>query len=238
MSPGALDPWVQRLRSAMLHDSSHHLPWRERRAFYAALGDHAAARRLRGWLAILSVQRALPVVLTRTPWDPQPLQDLDAAIRYLRGQAYPLLDGDSLPTELVVQASYDASSEGYDHFTDQFHADASRASAATHKALLEATGHLDRFEGIQYLHREDGCLTMNGGVALRDDQITGTDEDWGVLASVGDTAGAAAVALACTSKSARCDPRKLRAFWTWWLDEALPRACQIARYEPSSAYPR
>lgn len=234
MNPDALDPWVQRLRNAMLHDASHHLPWRERRAFYADLGDHAAARRLRGWLAILSAQRALPLVLTRTPWDPQPLQNLDASIRYLRGEAYPLPNGKSLPTELVVQASYDAVSEGYDHFTDQFHADASRASAATHKALLEATGHLDRFEGIQYLHLENGGLTMKGGVALRDDQIASTDEDWGVLAAVGDAAGAAAVALACSSESASCDPRKLRAYWTWWLDEALPRARQIARFGQSS----
>ena len=229
--PDALDPWVQRLRSAMLHDPSHHLPWRERRAFYEALGDQAAALRLRGWLAILSAQRALPVVLIRTPWDPQPLQNLDAAIRYLRGEAYPLPDHDSLPAGLVLQASYDAASEGYDLFTDHYHADGSRACAATYKALLEATGQLDRFKGVQHLYLEDGTTSFRGGIGLRDDQIMGTDEDWSVLAAVGDAAGAAAVALSCTSESSTCGPQKLRAFWMWWLDEALPRACQIARYQ-------
>ncbi|WP_288479987.1 Imm5 family immunity protein [uncultured Deinococcus sp.] len=230
MIPDALNPWVQRLRSAMLHDPSHHLPWRERRAFYEALGDQTAARQLRGWLAILSAQRALPVALIRTPWDPQPLQNLDAAIRYVKGQDYPLPGRGGLSADVMLDASYDAVSEGYDLLMDHYHADGSRACAATYKALLEATGHLNRFEYVHRYSFEGGTTVFSGGLRLGDDQITATDEDWSVLTE-GDAAGAAAVALSCTSESSTCDPQKLRAFWMWWLDEALPRACQIARYE-------
>lgn len=216
----------------MLDDPQHHLPWRERRAFYEALGDDVQARRLRGWLAILSAQHVLPIVLSTTPWDAQPLQNLDAAIRFLQGEPYPLAEGPEISAEQVIEASYHADSDAYDPLTDMYRADIGRASAATHKALLEATGRLDSFKTTKYMHgrRENGFYFR--GLALPDNQILGDDEDWSIFVAVGDAAGAAAVASACTSERSACDPAKLRAFWEWWLYEALPRAAQIIKYGP------
>ncbi|WP_168733519.1 hypothetical protein [Deinococcus sp. Arct2-2] len=208
-------------------DPLHHLPWRLRRAFYADLGSEAGGRRVKGWLAILSAQRVLPLVLSATPWEPQPLQDLDAAVRFLRGWTYPIHDEPGFTPERVSLASYDSGEGGYDFFTDESRADVLRAAVAAGKALLEASSDRDPFGGASNIHQHGESLTFSS-VKQADEDIEGDDEMFSVLIAVGDAAGAAAVASACGPETSSCDPERLAAFWTWWLDDALPLAFKLA----------
>jgi hypothetical protein len=215
------------MRAAMEGHPQHHLPWRLRRTFYADLGSGAYGRRVKGWLAILSAQRVLPLVLRAIPWEPQPLQDLDAAVRFLRGWTYPIHDEPGFTPDRVSQASYDSGDGGYDLFTGESRADVMRAAVAASKALLEASNDRDPFEGASNIHQHGKSLTFSS-VSQADDDIQGDDETFSVLIAVGDAAGAAAVASACGPETSACHPERLAAFWSWWLDDALPLAFKLA----------
>ena len=60
-----------------------------------------------------------------------------------------------------------------------------------------------------------------GEAALNDETLCQMED--------GDTASVAAVAAASSDFGPHCDPERLRIFWTWWLQEALPAAAAAAR---------
>jgi Immunity protein Imm5 len=227
-----IDIWTSRMREAVQSDVNHHLDWRLRRAFYLALGDDLQSVHMRGWLAILSAQRVLPIILNATPWEPQALQDLDAAVRFLRGWPYPIHGKPSFTPDQVSEASYDACEEGYNLLTDTDRADVIRAQVAAAKALLEVgqTGK-HRFEGIEHYYVTSQGVAFSG-TPQPEDNVTGDDEAWSVLIAVGDAAGAAAVASACGPDTSACDPDKLQTYWMWWLTDAVPLASNLSSKIP------
>jgi hypothetical protein len=83
---------------------------------------------------------------------------------------------------------------------------------------------LSAVRGFDWLeHLDDPAHAHLHGNLPPPDEIT--DEDIGYLSAVGDTAGAAAMAWACRSRTELVyDPDRLLGFWTWWTDEALPAA--------------
>jgi hypothetical protein len=87
-------------------------------------------------------------------------------------------------------------------------------------ALREVLGQ-DPFATMRQWRRNE----PDGSVRLAMDW---TDEERGEQ-GLGDSAGLAAVAFACSPAAFACDPRRLQTFWEWWLLEVLPGSWHAAR---------
>ncbi|WP_339093756.1 Imm5 family immunity protein [Deinococcus sp. VB142] len=215
------DGWREQMRSAMLQHPGHHLDWRLRRAFYLELGQETRwARAFRGWLAVLCVQKVLPVLLPLCPHDPEVFDELSACISHLLQRETPL------SLRHLLDSNYHSYAQELLLFNKSRPQNALCTRMASFRAMQEIKnwdneyGWLDPFVSAR---RRD-----ENGMEIQDT----TDADWVGVAAVGDAASAAAVAFACSETSTECDPAKLRAFWTWWLDEAWNRAARLASELP------
>ncbi len=215
-----LGRWRERLRGAMLADPRHHLDFALRRAFYLELGQETRlVRAFRGWLAVLCVQKVLPIILQATPSDREPLDELSACISHL-------LDAEMLLSlRRTLDSNYHGSWVHLQYFYPELPENALAVRMASFRAMQEVKhwdndyGWLDPFETARMV---DG----------RGQDLPTTDADWVGSAGVGDAASTAAVAFACSEESTVCDPEKLRAFWEWWLDEGWERALFFASELP------
>lgn len=207
MAHAQLDAWRERFRAAVEAHPQHHLSPPLRRDFYLDLEDTLFIRRFRGWLAILAVQRVLPILMELTPYEPLPFREIAAAIRLLRRDDE--LEDDEVSEILERAYNQNGNWPGEDYVTGVEHFHVAAVEFAATKALIEVTGWRDPFH-----------LAMPPGTP--DDQWHGDEQL--VLLGDGDTAGSAAMAASCSSQPFTCDPERLLAFWMWWLDTAWPRA--------------
>lgn len=205
----------------MLAHPEHHLDWRLRRAFYLELGNETAwARAFRGWLAVLSAQHTLPILLRVCPHDNSIFDELSACIAHLSGKESPH------DLHRLTDLSYHGHWWPVIHFNGKPIENAIAVLFASYKAMLEVKrwdgelGWLDPFEFSTVLDEHGREKTDI------------TDEEWIHTAGVGDAASAAAVASACSEDSTACDPERLKTFWLWWLDEAWRLAARLAMPDP------
>lgn len=210
MAHAPLAAWREKFHAVLQTESQRHLNWPLRRDFYLDLGDDEFARRFRGWMAVLSAQRVLPILMQFTPYEPQPFKEIDACIRVLRGMELPE------DVAIIVDEGYHwrGMDLGEDLVTGETLLNVGLASMAAHKALLEVQGWPNPFEyavrpGTPELEWPD-------------------DEFFAKVVAVGDAAGCAAMAAGCSTTSFARDPERVGAFWTWWLDVAWPQAEQYA----------
>jgi len=212
---------------------THHLDWRHRREMYKTFGSASdpTVLKVRGWLAVLSAQYVLPLfekrpLATLISDDPNfegvPRRAIDAAINMLH---------DSADQQVVAYVHNDAymTFGTWGDGDPSFSMKATTAGFCSYKAMLEVMGNLEPFALAESFHKgtKPGLPQDNS----RTDWISGdefTDTDWAEIAACGDAAGCAAIAYACDPNSLdQCDPEKLKAFWTWWLLEAIPKAWAI-----------
>lgn len=207
MAHAQLDAWRERFRAAVQAHPQHHLSPPLRRDFYLDLEDSLFTRRFRGWLAVLAAQRALPILMEFTPYEALPFQEIDACIRLLRRNNPPEED----EVAIIMEDGYNATGSfaGEDLVNGGKHFHVAAVEMAACKALLEVTGWPDPFK-----HAVRPGLPADEWPS--DEKLA--------MSGSGDTAGCAAVAASCSSTSFTCDPERLLAFWTWWLDTAWPRA--------------
>jgi hypothetical protein len=226
--------WFQSLLDVALDemrtDPQHRLSPQRRRQIYGALARSAdpAVQQAQGWLAVLVAKRVLPLFERQFPDDDLPREILDTTVGVLQGSV-----NDARAAE-VEDEGYHASGNawGYDE-VDEITWPAALAADASYHALKEARGfqplaHLGHYHTVGVVtspSQEDVVFTqepepIRGNTWLDEDICTVNDTD---------TAAAAAVASSCREDGPVCDPAKLRVFWTWWLQDAIPMAIEAAR---------
>lgn len=218
--PALFQAWTEPLRQNMLQHPQHHLGGELRQQFYDAVGSGTKeARAFRGWLAVLCVQKVLPILLAVDPTDRAPFDEVSACISRLLGATSP---HDLL---MLENDNYHGNWVNMQCVTGKTPENALAVRMSSFKAMLEIkawdseTGWEKPFDGTRVLDEHGQTVTVN-------------DEYWVGMAGWGDGAGAAAVAWACSAESKACDPERLKQFWTWWLDEAWPQAAYYAAELP------
>jgi hypothetical protein len=228
--PAHLNPLIAEALTAVRKHPKHQFPPLERRKIYEAFGsrENLIVDRACGWLGIITAKRVLPIFTAKYPQDKLPERLIRLAERVVRAT----LDKNSWRVQKYLDYSYHASgnSWGYDEYDLPLNVDL--AGYAARKALGEAIGG-------KYLHNLDNYAIVGASFSFTDGlsglfnfqrEVRGsqlTDEQLATI-EVGDTASAAAVASAYSKNSIRCHPKKLLAFWEWWLLEAIPLAWEKA----------
>lgn len=226
--PALLRTIVEEGLQAMEQHPDHQFDWQTRRVLYrtcrAAFPN--VSRQFLGWAAVAAAKQVLPIFISSIPDDDLPANLVRYAEKIMRNERRPrspwlsrLLDDgymgtgiDNLVWRVVI--AYDAEYAG----------------TAAYKALLEVSGRSDLLDDVEQ-GIERGWVTLFERCHQRTEPIGAaeiTDSDLAHLAAHGDTAGAAAIASACAPEQFRVDPKKLRSYWQWWSDVALPQAWQQA----------
>ena len=216
----------------MQADPRHRLPPKRRQAIYAALtgAPEPALRTAPYWLAVLAAEHVLPLFQAQCPDDELPPALLAAAIGVLEGR----LDS-GIAAEMEAQG-YRASKNAWGYEEDELPWPVGLAADAAYHALKEARGHQPLTDLDAYLRQgtvelqpseakaDQAALDLTPAPAEHDlnDEALCQMED-------SDTASIAAVAAASSEFGPTCDPQRLREFWSWWLQEALPGAAAAAR---------
>ena len=216
----------------MQADPQHHMPPKRRRAIYAALAGAAepAVRAAPHWLAILAAERVLPLFEAKCPEDTLPPALVEAARGTLEGRLDAAIAAD------LEEQGYQASRNAWGYQEDELPWPVGLAADAAYHALREARGHQPLTNLEAFLRQGTVVLDPSeeqpdqpaphlppapGGPDLNDEALCQMDNR--------DTASIAAVAAAAAEFGPGCDPERLRAFWSWWLQEALPAAVATAR---------
>jgi immunity protein Imm5 of predicted polymorphic toxin system len=227
--PAALQQRINEALDAMRANPTHHLAPSYRKAIYEAIGpkQDAFVMQVRGWLAIIAVQRVVPIFQQVIPDEPLPQQLLDAAQAILLGAAN-------------TNAVHELEDEAYLRFghwlgysQEVLGYDGEMAAFVTYKALVEIRTIIEGrpYDLLEDLHEFQRPADTTSKDVTKWSWITGdqwTDEDWASTAAKGDTASSAAVASACGFNTYTCDPQNIQAFWEWWLNEAIPSAWEMA----------
>lgn len=227
--PDSLQSLAARAPADMQADPRHRLAPRRRRALYAALSAEPALRTAPYWLAVLAAERVLPLFRAMCPEDELPPTLLAAAIGVLEGR----VDQDTA-AELERQG-YGASKNAWGYEADELPWPVGLAADAAFHALREARGYQPLTNLDAYLRQGTVELQPGPGDTRNVPQLPPVPGDNGphdeVLCQMedSDTASVAAVAAAASDYGPTCDPERLRAFWTWWLQAALPAAVVAAR---------
>ena len=225
--PDTLKTLAAAVLAEMQADPRHRLSPARRQAVYAALAAAPGLSAAPHWLAVLAVDRVLPLFRARCPDDEQPPALLAAAIGVLEGR----LDPDTA-AELEAQG-YQASKNAWGYDVGELPWPVGLAADAALRALREARGYRPLANLAAFLAQDTVMLlpakagvparsvAAPGPAALNDETLCQMEDS--------DTASIAAVAAASSDFGPNCDPERLRAFWTWWLQEALPAAVAAAR---------
>jgi hypothetical protein len=211
----------------MQADPRHRLPHQRRQAVYGALAAIPALRAAPLWLAVMAAERVLPLFRARCPDDTLPPALLAAAVGVLEGKVDPAAAG-ALEAE-----GYRASKNAWGYEADGLPWPVGLAADAALRALREARGYQPLTNLAPYLSQGTVALQVepasdppraepaSGAEVLHDEALCQME--------AGDTASVAAVAAAASDLGPDCDPERLRIFWTWWLQAALPAAVAAAR---------
>ncbi len=225
--PDALQTLAAAALAEMQADPRHRLPPARRQALYAALAAAPGLNAAPRWLAVLAAERVLPLFRARCPEDELPPALLAAAIGVLEGQR----DADTA-AELEARG-YQASKNAWGYDVGELPWPVGLAADAALRALREARGYRPLTNLAAYLAQDTVMLLPGkagvparsaaapGEAALNDEALCQMED--------GDTASIAAVSAASSEYGPTCDPERLRIFWTWWLQEALPAAVAAAR---------
>lgn len=84
------------------------------------------------------------------------------------------------------------------------------------------------FVGTYKINTSTGQAERLEGDGIQGDQFS--DMDW-ASSGKSDTASAAAIAWACTSDTYRPQVDKLKSFWEWWFNTAIPEAWSMTGYQ-------
>lgn len=187
----------------------HHLHPKTRRTIYDLIQTLTpmTAQQVRGWTAVVTAQRVLPIFEHALPDERMPRRLLILSQRILAGRLSP----DSWRVQRYTDFSYHATGNAWGRDEEDIPDSAYLAGYAARKALLEVCGY-EPLESLHYLHVFTDQQPLSG------DQLTDVHI---ALNEAGDTAGAAAMAYAIECDDAAQAPKRLHAFWQWWLREAL-----------------
>jgi hypothetical protein len=191
-----------------------------------ALARDSLGDRVRGWLAINTMEKVLPIFKAAT-YSPEVDEDDLALPMKLVEMAYGVMKGTTNPQEALHEASALEHEFGmllneYEYDPEGFPLNASLVGWTAGEALAET---LASYRIDWLLEQKMRWLELDG--KPRPSDITSIELLWDESERVGpllDTAGDAAMAYSCSNSSPVCDPAKLEEFWTWWLTEALPEA--------------
>jgi hypothetical protein len=233
--PPPLQQAIEEALAAIRSHPNHELNWRYRRAIYQAFGDYEVSevRKARNWLAILTAQKVLPIFTGLVPWQPLPLLLISAALKIIL-QEYDAWEPEDRESALQVhELAYHAfgNTVAYDPFIERYFRNAEYAGYASYKALGEVLGNEDPFEHIQFFSRSKDGAYGAFGKHPGEDWVGGeefADVDMAHLAAVGDTAATAAIGYACSQNSVEIDRSRLKEFWEWWLNDAIPLSWQYS----------
>lgn len=231
---------VQALAAAALAemqaDPQHRLAPKRRQALYAALAGapDPALRAAPSWLAALAAQRVLPLFQARCPEDELPPALLATAVGVLAGKL------DAATAGEMEARGYRASHSAWGYEEGELPWPVGLAADAAYHALKEARGQqplMDleavlRQATVQLQPRASGepaSLLASAPAEQREPAESGLHDEVLCQMDNSDTAALAAVAAASSEFGPTCDPQRLQAFWTWWLQEALPGAVAAAR---------
>ena len=186
-----------------------------RREFYASIApeDNAFAWRVRGWLAILSAQRVLPIFQEVFPEESLPADSIGLAEALLKR----FVEQEAARGKISEADAIADSLWGYPD--EEVPANAMLAGWAANSAALAASG----FDALSRLRN----YIFNATPGAKSQTVI-TDLD---ILGQGDTASHAAMA-ASSDEVGHCDPEKLLVFWEWWLTEALSTAWKFALGSP------
>jgi hypothetical protein len=213
--PQELEKSVNSALKSIRKDPRHEMDPYLRRATYAAFGpqDDSKAVRARGWLAIITAQKVLPIFLQAVPDESNPKKLVEMAIAVVQGKAdlkdalRKASEGSDLAGRLW----------GYDEHEIPFNAQL--AGNTGYRALHESAG-------WNLLERQPGKSTDTDQISEPSRLIDRGDF---TLAQIGgDTASAAAIAYSSDPRHGRTDSQRLLVFWQWWLEEAIPSAWKMA----------
>ncbi|HEU4323543.1 MAG TPA: Imm5 family immunity protein [Roseiflexaceae bacterium] len=216
----------------MENHPKHHFDWRTRREIYRLLRDKhgRAGTQVHGWIAVNAAEYVFPIFAAAFPDDRLPGRLIRYAKRILNGS----IDRKSWRIKMLEEEGYMGT--GIDNMVvrnDLPAYNADYAGAAAYHALMEARGALRLLDNVEGLRRRDGMF-VSGGMETADpteDSRLFTDEDIAHLAAYSDTAGPAAIAFACEHEQFLVHPERLRVFWRWWVEVALPDAAgRVERY--------
>lgn len=226
--PPQLQQTIEEALAAMLSHPTHELNWRYRRAIYQAFGnmEDKVVKEARGWFAILTAQKVLPIFTGLVPHESMPLQLLATAIEILTNQ----IERDRALQVLDLGYHSFGNALAWDAFERKVYHNAECAAYSAYKALGEVLDDGDPLKWIHNVsyHKESGIKKL--GPPVDDNWVGGEDFTDKELANdgAGDAASAAAVGYACSAESFDCDPSRLKEFWEWWLTGAIPLAWKYA----------
>jgi hypothetical protein len=175
-----------------------------------ALGEPLSYR-IRGRLALLTVQHVLAIWENQCPDDPQPQRVLARAEAVLAGVVSPEIGAQEAYT---IEGNFDASYADPD--TSGVNLDAGYVLLAAIEALFEASK-VYRFSGDE---EDEYPYDPETSAQTSEDEI-----DYTCM----DTAGWASYAYAGGPWAFSFDPAKSKEFWEWWLSKAILEAWDIAR---------
>ncbi len=208
--PAYIQTLIHKTLDTIRTDSTHQFLPVVRRDFYTAISPENAALgwRVRGWAAVFSAKRVLPIFTEAFPEDTLPGEAIQLAEQVLQGLVTP---------EAVQKQVHDMNEIAQNMWgypDEEVPANVMLAGWAANNAALEAL-HVDPL-----LRFENYVVFPPGGKARKAE----TDPD---IAEHGDNASQAAMATAADAEGV-WRPDQLLAFWEWWLLEALPAAWKLA----------
>jgi len=189
---------IERARQAVIGDPQHNLTPFYRGLIYSLFGpfDKEKSRFPLGKLAIIAVEKVLPIWENQWPTDKRP-HDLLANAKHVLAGLISTKEG-----RLMAEAAFDQTAEWMGTL-DEANGNkeplaASIVLAAAVECLFEASG-VHTFSGINPAKTEADL------------------DPWST-----DTAGWAASSYAGPWYDSASDPKRRREFWDWWITEAVP----------------
>lgn len=193
----------------------HHYDWRNRRDMYQLMQDKYGqeGRDAGRWLALITAKKVLPIFTSTIPDDPLP-QNLVYAAHQIMTQ---VISSESESISGLLDDGYHGTGIDCVLWRSVTAYNAEYAGHAAYCSLGEAMGYPSLLQKTEEYARVDAEITRTTPEKI-------TDLDIAHIDAYGDTAGAAAIAASSQKKHLRLNRKKLRAFWKWWAEIAIPEA--------------
>lgn len=150
MLPKEVEQYIRQQIRALHADPAYQFTYQTRRQLYELLHHHDVAHpeHTRGYLALLSGQKVLPIFQSALPTERVPQRLLMLAHRVLQGTLRP----DSPRITTYLELAYHATGNHWGRDEQTIEITARYAGTAAYKALLESLGHLSNAIGYQKTH--------------------------------------------------------------------------------------
>ena len=226
--PDAIQDKARAGLELMLAHPAHHFDWKIRRDIYQLFAPYSDPPifRARCHLAISAAEYVLPIFTSHFPDQDLPSRLIATAVGIVVGQ----IDRNDPHVSEVEDEGYHANGGymAYDATTQMVLYNASYAAFAAYKALAEIRHMQNPWQHVDRLSKSNNLYAAAGRVnpSLSTPGSQFTDEDWASLAAAGDTAAAAAMAFSTSERDPAPKADRLKEFWGWWVNVALPGAWQ------------